>query len=65
MSRGPVRVVGVVGHVRHWGLAGDDVAQLRDQIYYPFAQVPDVLMRLFSSFMSIDRPDQHPAVGYR
>ena len=53
ISRGPVRVVGVVGHVRHWGLAGDDVAQLRDQVYYPFAQVPDVLMRLFSSFMSI------------
>jgi predicted permease len=53
MSRGPVRVVGVVGHVRHWGLAGDDVAQLRDQVYYPIAQVPDVLMRLFSTFMSI------------
>ena len=53
MSRGPVRVVGVVGHVRHWGLAGDDVAQLRDQVYYPFAQVPDVLMRLFSSFISM------------
>jgi predicted permease len=53
ISRGPVRVVGVVGHVRHWGLAGDDVAQLRDQFYYPFAQVPDVLMRLFSTFMSL------------
>jgi len=26
---------------------------MRDQIYYPFAQVPDALMRLFSSFMSI------------
>jgi predicted permease len=50
---GPVRVIGVVGHVRHWGLADDDQAQVRDQIYYPFAQVPDRLMRLFSSFMSM------------
>jgi len=50
---GPSRVVGVVGHVRHWGLASDDQARMRDQIYYPFAQVPDRLMRLFSTFMSM------------
>jgi len=30
----PVLVVGVVGHVRHWGLAGDDQAQVRAQLYY-------------------------------
>ena len=53
MGPGPIRVVGVAGHVRHWGLADDDQAQVRDQIYYPFAQVPDRLMRLFSSFMSM------------
>lgn len=53
MGPGPIRVVGVIGHVRHWGLADDDQAQVRDQIYYPFAQVPDRLMRLFSSFMSM------------
>jgi len=52
-AMGPNRVVGVVGHVRHWGLASDDQSQVRDQIYYPFAQVPDHLMRQFSSFMSI------------
>src|SRR5581483_6778112 len=39
MGRDPVRVVGVVGHVRHWGLAGDDRAPVRDQLYYPFAPV--------------------------
>jgi predicted permease len=50
---GPTKVIGVVGHVRHWGLASDDQAQVRDQIYYPFAQVPDHLMHLFSSFMSM------------
>lgn len=49
----PLRIVGVVGHVRHWGLASDDQSRVRDQMYYPFAQVPDQLLRLFSSFMSI------------
>ena len=49
----PVQVVGVVGHVRHWGLAGDDQSRVRDQIYYPFAQVPDPLLHFFSSVMSI------------
>jgi ABC-type antimicrobial peptide transport system permease subunit len=50
---GEVTVVGVVDHVRHWGLAGDDQAAVRDQFYYPFAQVPDPLMRFFSSIMSL------------
>jgi predicted permease len=50
---GPVLVVGVVGHVRHWGLASDDQSRVRDQMYYPFAQVPAPLLHLFSSVMSI------------
>jgi putative ABC transport system permease protein len=49
----PLRIVGIVGHVRHWGLAGDDQSRVRDQLYYPFAQVPVPLLRLFSSFMSV------------
>ena len=53
MSSEPVQIVGVVGHVRHWGLADDDQSRVRDQIYYPFAQVPDSLLHLFSGFMSI------------
>jgi predicted permease len=53
MSSDPFRVVGVVGHVRHWGLASDDQAQVRDQFYYPFAQVPDPLLRRWSELMSI------------
>ncbi len=50
---GPVRVVGVVGHVRHWGLAGDDQSPLRAQLYYPFSQVPDRLLHRWSDLMSI------------
>jgi len=53
MGSNPVRVVGVVGHVRHWGLAGDDQSQVRSQFYYPFAQVPDPLLRRWSELMSI------------
>jgi predicted permease len=49
----PVTVVGVVGHVRQWGLAADDQAQVRAQLYYPFAQVPDELLRRWSELMSI------------
>jgi len=47
------RVVGVVGHVRYWGLAGDDQAQVRAQFYYPFAQVPDALLGRWSELTSI------------
>jgi ABC-type antimicrobial peptide transport system permease subunit len=53
MSRDPVRVVGVVGHVRRWGLAADDQAKVRAQLYYPFAQVPDLLLRRWSEVMSL------------
>jgi predicted permease len=53
MGPSPLTIVGVVGHVRHWGLAADDHSRVRAQIYYPFAQVPPSLLRVFSSFMSI------------
>jgi predicted permease len=53
MGYGPFVVVGVVGHVRHWGLAGDDQAQIRAQFYYPFAQLPDKYVRRWSELMSI------------
>jgi len=49
----PFVVVGVVGHVRHWGVAADDGARVRDQFYYPFAQVPDGYVRRWSELMSI------------
>ena len=38
---GTVRIVGVAGHVKHWGLDTDDTSRIRDQMYFPFMQVPD------------------------
>ena len=40
-------------HVRYWGPAGDDRSQVRAQLYYPFAQVPDRFVRRWSELMSI------------
>ena len=50
---GKVQVVGVVGHVRHWGLAADDQAEVRDQLYFSLANVPDGLMKSLSSVLSL------------
>jgi predicted permease len=41
---GPVQIVGVAGHVKHWGLDADDTAKIRDEIYFPFLQIPDKFM---------------------
>ena len=56
-------IVGVVGHVRHWGLAGDDQAKIRAQIYYPFSQLPDSLMHRWSQLMSIAVRTEIPPLG--
>jgi putative ABC transport system permease protein len=53
LAPGPFEIVGVVGHVRHWGLGSDDQAAVRAQLYYPFAQLPDRFVRRWSELMSI------------
>jgi predicted permease len=49
----PAIVIGVVGHVRQWGLAADDQSKIRAQLYYPFAQIPDKYVRHWSELMSV------------
>jgi predicted permease len=42
-------VVGVVGHVKHWGLDTDATSKVHSQIYIPFRQFPDGVMDLVST----------------
>jgi len=38
-ASGPAEIVGVVGHVKQWGLDTDDGHAIRAQLYFPFRQV--------------------------
>jgi predicted permease len=42
-------IIGIAGHVKHWGLDSDATASIRAQIYLPFMQIPDRLMPLVAS----------------
>jgi predicted permease len=42
---GVAEIVGVVGHVKQWGLDSDDKQSLRAQLYFPFMQLPDAAMQ--------------------
>lgn len=37
----PREIVGIVQHVKHWGLAQDSTAKIRSEFYAPFLQVPE------------------------
>lgn len=39
-------IVGVVGHVKQWGLDSDDANPLRAQLYFPYMQLPEIPMTL-------------------
>jgi predicted permease len=42
-------IVGIVGHVKHWGLDTDASASVRSQMYISFRQFPDSVMDLAST----------------
>jgi predicted permease len=46
---GAAEIVGVVGHVKQWGLDTDDTQSLRAQLYFPYMQLPDAAMRQSAS----------------
>jgi predicted permease len=46
---GAAEIVGVVGHVKQWGLDSDDKQALRAQLYSSYLQAPDEIMKLSSS----------------
>ena len=41
---GPAEIIGVVGHVKQWGIDTDDKQDLRAQMYTPFMQLRDAAM---------------------
>jgi predicted permease len=43
---GRAEIVGVVGHVKQWGLDTDDKEKLHAQLYLPYMQLPDEAMAL-------------------
>jgi predicted permease len=43
---GRAEIVGVVGHVKQWGLVSDDNESLRAELYLPYMQLPDPAMLL-------------------
>ncbi len=48
-----VEIVGVVGHVKQWGLDTDDHESLRAQLYTPFMQLPDKAMAQSASGIGV------------
>ncbi len=48
-----LEIVGVVGHVKQWGLDLDDTQSLRAQLYIPCMQMPDDFITLVSSGTSL------------
>lgn len=59
----PIEIVGVVGHVKQWGLDADDKESLHAQLYCPLMQVADKDMRQTASGLDVVlRSDEaHPA----
>jgi predicted permease len=43
---GAAEIVGIVGHVKQWGLDTDDKQALRAELYFPYMQLPDAAMDL-------------------
>ena len=46
-------IIGVVGHVKHWGLDSDDTQSLRAQMYEPLRQFPDDAMPGFAAGLRV------------
>jgi predicted permease len=42
----PLQIIGIVGHVNHWGLDSDATARVRSEIYMPISEVPDPFLKM-------------------
>jgi len=48
-----VEVVGVVGHVKQWGLDADSKSAIEAQLDYPFMQLPEKLMPMVADSVAV------------
>jgi predicted permease len=56
-------IVGVVGHVKQWGIDSDSKARIQAQFDYPFMQLPEKLMPLAADSVAVVlRTDGDPTV---
>ena len=46
-------IVGVVGHIKQWGLDADPKSAIEAQFYYPFMQLPDRIMPLVAKAVAV------------
>ena len=46
-------IVGVVGHVKHWGLDSDATQTIQHQLYLPFDQVPDQFVKMLAQGVTL------------
>jgi putative ABC transport system permease protein len=51
------QIIGVVGHVKQWGLDADDTASIRAQLYEPFRQMGDNALPRLSSVGMVMRAE--------
>jgi predicted permease len=55
-------IVGVVGHIRQWGLGTDAKSAVEAQFYYPFMQLPEKMMPLVADAVAVVlRTERDPA----
>jgi len=49
----PLEIVGVVGHVKHFGLDTDAASKVQYQVYLPYEQLPDQIMPSVAMGMTV------------
>jgi predicted permease len=59
-GRGPLEIVGIVGHVKQWGLASDESHSLHAQLYVPFMQLNDGALKSSAGAGVVVRTDGDP-----
>ena len=57
-------IIGVVAHVKQWGLDSDDTQQLRAELYIPEVQMPDDYTKSVSSTVFVVRVAGDPAASF-